>query len=563
MFEAVNGYGNEVKIVVIGVGTVGCKILSSSLAKLDASVDTIFIHSNEQFLSGLGICEDDALLLKANERVSKVNTPRDAYLALRNCSLDLEHKLSNADVVFVLAGLGGATGSGCSPYIAKLIKRQDSLCIGMFSLPFSFEGRGKKGSALLAYSELRKHTDSLLVIENEKFLNLGSSSSKLSNSDLFRESNVYFSSLISGLSNLVIRPGLINIDLQDLRTVLKSMGPCSLGFGSSKGKNRAKSAVLQAIAAVENSGASISSAKGCVVSITAGPDFSITQFEDIGNEIQRVVGDDIIIVVGSIIDMDIDGCIEVTVILSGLKDLVVDTEATEDGFFTEVIRNIEFESHQASSGISILAYFGEIIKQKHTGVDARVRIEQTSDSVVLIIETPDGEVEKVEKTLEEYGQVILGKKTPAQFLPNELDAQRLELKLEMASMELRQNEKLLQLYESQNNEYKGRIDSMEVQLFSLQNALSNGLTSSNKNLELFIDRQEQIPSGLIQLLELNKNKQLTKETTELIESQVRNLYQENHKGFLGLTDLVRNGVYGVVGNSLYNYLIVLINTFPK
>ena len=133
----------------------------------------------------------------------------------------------------------------------------------------------------------------------------------------------------------------------------------------------------------------------------------------------------------------------------------------------------------------------------------------------------------------------------------------------MASMELRQNEKLLQLYESQNKEYKGRLDSMEKQLFILQNSLSDGLSSSNQNLELFISRQEQIPSSLIQLLELNKDDQLTEETTKLIEAQVSALYQENRKGFLGLSELVKNGVYGVVGNSLYNYLIVLINTFPK
>ena len=533
MFEAVNEYGNEAKIVVIGVGTVGCKILSNSLAKLDASVNTIFIHSNEQFLSGLGTCEDDAFLLKTNKRVTKVNTPRDAFLALKTCSSDLERKLSNADVVFVLAGLGGATGSGCSPYICKLIQEQDTLCIGMFSLPFSFEGRGKKGSALLAYSELKKHTDSLLMIENEKFLNRAKS-----NLDLFHESNVYFSSLISGLSNLVIKPGLINIDLQDLRIVLKNMGPCTVGFGSSEGENRALKAVSQAIDALENSGAKIHSAKGCVVNITAGQDFSISQFEDVGNKLKEVLNEDATVVLGSVIDFDMADYIEVTVTLSGLKGLVVDMEAAEDGFFTEVIRNIEFESHQASSGISILSYFGEIIKQKHSDVDARVRIEQTSNSVVLIIETPDGEVEKIEQTLDEYGQVIRGAKTPAQFLPNELDAQRLELKLEMASMELRQNEKLLQLYESQNKEYKGRLDSMEKQLFILQNSLSDGLSSSNQNLELLISRQEQIPSSLIRLLELNKNSQLTEETTELIEAQVRALYQENRSGFLGLSELV-------------------------
>tara|TARA_Y100000296_G_scaffold85988_1_gene124252 strand:- start:1051 stop:2745 length:1695 start_codon:yes stop_codon:yes gene_type:complete len=564
MFELLEGNSEVTKIVAVGVGTVGCKILSSSLNKVENEVKTIFIHSNEKFLSGLGVNDQNTILLSTSTDIPRINTPRDALLALTKRSSQLEEFLSNSDIVFVIAGLGGATGSGCSPFITQHIEKRDALCIGMFSLPFDFEGRGKRGAALSAYSKLKNSTDSLLVIKNDLFLNAArSTTERVIQSDLFHESNIYFSSLISGLSTLVTRPGLINIDYRDLRTVLKSMGPCTVGFGSCSGTDRATKAALQAIKAAEYSGINIKSAKGGVVNITAGPDFAIDEFEAVGNAVKEILGENAIVVVGTVIDMELTDTIEVTFALSGLQELVVDMSAAEDGFFAEVVRNIEFEPHQASSGLSILSYFGEVIKQKHEDVESKVRIEQTDNSVSLIIEAPNGEVEKIEKTLEEYGQVILGNKTPSQFLPNEIDAKKLELKLEMTSFELRQSEKILFLYKNQNEEYKERLNSLEKQMFELQSVLSKGLASSNQNLELLISKHEQIPSNLLSLLESNKDSELSKDTEQLIELHVRKLYGEKRSGFISLEDLVRNGVYGVAGNSLYNFLSSLINSFPK
>jgi cell division GTPase FtsZ len=575
MFKLIEEHIEEAVIVAVGVGTVGCKILSKSISKNNDGVIGIFIHSNEQFLVNLGIEKANTIVLTSGKATSRINTPRDALLAINKKASELEKLLKNSDIVFVVAGLGGATGSGCSPYIMEYAQQKDTLCIGMFSLPFEFEGRGKKGAALRAYSELIDKTDSLLLIENDMFLKrvLRNEEGTLTgvrrgninpvSSDLFYESNIYFSALITGLSSLVCRPGLINVDHKDLRAVLKSMGPCKLGYGIDSGINRAQGAILQAVSAAEDNGTDIASAKGCVINITAGPDFSIAEFEIIGNVMQEVMSKNTTIVLGTIIDLDMENDIEVTVTFSGLKGPILDMSAAEDGFFTEVVRTIEFESHQASSGIAILSYFGEVIKQKHTDIGASVRIEQTENSVVLIIETPNGEVEKIEKTLEEYGEVILGKKTPAEFLPNKIDAQRLEFKLEMTSMELRQNEKLLLIYQDQNSEYKGRLDSLEQQVHTLQKALSSGLTSSNKNLKSLISKHEQIPSSLLKLLEAHKKSELSQDTIENIELKIRKLYAEDRVGFFSLTNLIKNGLYGVAGNSMYNFLINLVQTLPK
>jgi cell division GTPase FtsZ len=566
MFELISNDHIEPEpvIVAVGIGTVGCKILSRSLSRSVDTVKGIFIHSNKNFLANLGVEKANTMLLSSDKATSRINTPRDAFLAIKDREAELEKLLNNSDIVFVVAGLGGATGSGCSPYIAEYVRRQDALCLGMFSLPFEFEGRGKKGAALKAYSELINNTDSLLLIENEVFLNSESQSKvKPLYSNLFHESNIYFFALITGLSSLVTRSGLLNVSYKDLRIVLKSMGPCAVGFGSSNRGNRATDSVLQAINAAEYNGVDISSAKGCLVSITTGPDFSIDEFKEFANAVKEVFSENIIVVVGTVINMEMIDQIEVTLILSGLKGPFIDMSAAKEGFFTEVVRTIVFEPHQASSGIAILSYFGEVIKQKHADIQASVSIEQTESSVVLIIETPNGEVEKIEKTLKEYGEVILGKKTPAEFLPNKIDAQRLEFKLEMTSMELRQNEKLLLIYQDQNSEYKGRLDSLEQQVHNLQKALSSGLTSSNRNLKSIISKHEQIPSNLLKLLEAHNKSELSQDTIENIELKIRKLYAEDRAGFFSLSDLIKNGVYGVAGNGMYNFLINLVQTLPK
>lgn len=565
MFEQLESFETETQIIAIGVGTVGCKILSTALSENDDSVKTVFIHSSEQFLSDLGVNKVDTIPLSKKKENFRINTPYDALTAIKNKQNKLEDLLALSDIVFVVSGLGGATGSGCSPFIVEVAQKSGALCIGMFSLPFEFEGRGKRGAALKAYAELTKETDSLLLIENEKLLNSNELfRAESTSSDLFQNSNTYFSSLINGLSSLVTRPGLINVDCQDLKSLLKRMGPCMVGHGVCYGKNKAKEAVSKAFDSITFMGLNIRSAKGCVVNITLGMDSSIDEFDEIGKAVQEALNDHATIIVGTVIDTTMVDKIEVICTLSGLNNLIMDTNAVDESFFTEIVRTIEFEPHQASSGIAILSYFGEVIKQKHTDIEAKVRIEQTHNSVVLVIETPTGQVEKIEKTLNEYGEVILGKKRSSEFLTNDVDAHKLEFKLEMTSLELKQNEKLLGIYKNQNDEYKERLNTLEVQVSTLHNALAKGLSNSNENLQKLISSHEKIPDSLLNLL---KSKEaeivLNEEVKNHIKSEVIKLHSNDKQAFLSFNDLVKNGVYGVTSNSLYNFLITIIQSLPK
>lgn len=563
MFELMESEDKpNIKVRAFGVGTVGCRLLSNAKFKIDESIELVYIHAESDFLESLGSHEHFKIILR--DACNRVNNLSDANRAIEQKHSELTKLIGEADLIFVVAGLGGATGSGCSPYIAKLAKQLGTLCVGMFSLPFGFEGRGKKGVALKAYAELAKVTDSLLLIENDLFLDSFKNikDGKLQ-SNLFEDSNKYFYSLIAGTSGALFKPGLLQITYEDVRAVLKSMGPCAVGAGSSSGENRAQQAAQNAITNSEKNGADTSTAKGILAVITCGPDFTIEEFESVANAIKVILNDQVTVVMATIIDLEMNDELEVFITLSGLKELPIDFDVNGYEFYAEVVRSIEFAPHQASAGLSILSYFGEIIKQKHSDVNANFKIEQLSNSVVLTIETVNGHIEKLEKTLDEYGEVIIGTKSPSQFLQNELNAQKLELKLETAALEIRHNERLLLMYQEQNSDYKLRLDRVEEQLFSLQKSLSDGLSSTNKSMASLISKQEQLPNGLIETINEFKNREIPDEVSELIKSKVEELYQNDRKGFLSFSDLVKNGVYGVVGNSMYSFLIQLINTVPK
>lgn len=552
----------NIKVRAFGVGTVGCRLLSNAKFEIDESIELVYIHAESDFLESLDSQENFKIILRND--CNRVNNLSDANRAIEQKQSELTRLIDEADLIFVVAGLGGATGSGCSPYIAKLAKQLGTLCVGMFSLPFGFEGRGKKGVALKAYAELVKVTDSLLLIENDLFLDSfkNNKDGKLQ-SNLFEDSNKYFYSLIAGTSGALFKPSLLKIQYEDVRAVLESMGPCAVGAGVSSGENRAQQAAQSAIINSEKNGADTSTAKGILAVITCGPDFAIDEFESVGNAIKAILNEQVTVVMGTIIDLEMSDELEVFITLSGLKELPIDSDVNGYEFYAEVVRKIEFAPHQASAGLSILSYFGEIIKQKHSDVNANFKIEQLSNSVVLTIETVNGHIEKLEKTLDEYGDVIIGAKSPSQFLQNELNVQKLELKLETAALEIRQNERLLLMYQEQNSDYKLRLDRVEEQLYRLQKSLSDGLSSTNKSMASLIAKQEQLPNGLIETINEFKHRELPDEVSDLIERKVKELYQNDRSGFLSFSALVKNGVYGVVGNSMYSFLIQLINTVPK
>ena len=544
---------DELLGTIVGVGSVGCKIVHNM--KYVNSQDTLgvfdklYVHTSSEVLNRYSNIKHDLILLDEHIHFMK-KIIRD--------------KLSGKDVVFLVAGLGGETGSLVPQHIARIAKELGILCVGLFSFPFSFEGRSKKLKSQQAYLSLSKYTDALLCIENDRFLDSNLKTNSLNGiDDLFQDSNNHFYAVIKGLLNLISRPGMINVDFSDVRQILTKMGLSTVGYSLQEGEKRAEVAVAKLLESPALQHYELSKAKGCLINITAGLDMRLDEFEAVGNAVKNFVSDSATVVIGTSFDPNMLDAIEVTTILTGLPELLIDKNIKSDDFdVVKLFNAITFEAHQASAGLAILSYFNEFLHQKFSGIEAKVSIEQSDNMVCLLVETPSGDVEKIEKSLHEFGLVIVGDKKPTDVLKSKLDIERLQMKLEMAAIELRQNERLLFLYQSENDNYKSRVGTLEEQMIELQRAICNSLTQSQKHLSSQLSTYEHLPQSLLILLENNAKENISVIASKQIEEEIRCHITDSHKA-LSLKEFAKNALYGVSGNSLYSLIISVLATLPK
>ncbi len=191
-----------------------------------------------------------------------------------------------------------------------------------------------------------------------------------------------------------------------------------------------------------------------------------------------------------------------------------------------------------------------------------MKIEQSGNVVKLIIESPSGEVESIERSLSEFGQVVVGGKKAHEVLESNLDAQRFEMKLEMAALELRNSEKLLLIYQAENDGFKSRVATLEEQLINLQNTISSSLTFTQRELSRELKKYNDLPGDLINLIQQGLDEGLDENTKYLIESEVK-LYKNDGDTLSTLRKLAENTVYGVSGNSVFSFIVGVLNSIPK
>lgn len=540
----------ELSAMVVGVGSVGCKIVNNMDDRdiLD-EVNKLYIHSSQEVLKSYSSERSKSIFL--NEHVHFLEN-------------EIKKKLFNIDVIFLVAGLGGETGSLVPQHVARIAKELGILCIGLFSFPFEFEGRSKKVRSQQAYLSLSMYTDVLVCIENDRFLDSNLKSNSLRGiNDLFSDSNSHFNALIKGLVNVILRPGLINVEFSDVKLLFTNMGLSTVGYSLQRGQERAELAVMKLLESPALHHYELSSAKGVLVNITAGMDMSIEEFETVGNTVKEFVAENAMIVIGAVIDPEMVDTMEVTAIIAGLPELRIDKAIKDNNFdFVQLSKSITFEPHQASAGLSILSYFNEFLHQKYSGIKAKVSIEQTGNKVCLIVETSSGDVEKIEKSLHEFGLVVVGEKAPSEVLKSNLDVERLQMKLDMAAMELKHSEKLLTLYQDDNKNYKSRILSLEEKMLELQRVICRSLTQSQEHLSLQLSNHYDLPQSLINLLESNLNENISGVACQRIEDEVRKHVTDKSKA-MSLQQLAENALYGVAGNSLYALIISILSTLPK
>jgi|TARA_B100001250_G_scaffold72479_1_gene58884 cell division protein FtsZ len=316
MFELMDNNNETAIIKVIGVGGGGGNAVSHMLSSGIQGVHFICANTDAQALRGTDAKTNIQIGCNITKGLGAGADPDIGRQAAMEDRDRLQEVIGGTDMLFITAGLGGGTGTGAAPVIAQLAKELGILTVAVVTRPFEMEGKKRKGFADNGIAELAKHVDSLITIPNEKLLSvLGSETSLL---DAFKSANEVLKGAVQGIAELITKPGLVNVDFADVRTVMSEMGMAMMGTGSASGMGRAGEATEAAISSPLLEDINLSGANGVLVNVTAGMDLSIGEFQEVGETVKQFAADDAEVILGTVIEPDMNEEIRVTIVATGL-----------------------------------------------------------------------------------------------------------------------------------------------------------------------------------------------------------------------------------------------------
>jgi len=311
-----DAYTQGAVIKVVGVGGGGGNAVEHMVQQNIDGVDFVCANTDAQALkntSARTVLQLGTNITKGLGAGANPDLGRQAALEDRERIMEV---IQGADMVFITAGMGGGTGTGGAPVVAQIAKDMGILTVAVITKPFPFEGKKRMQVAEDGIKQLTEYVDSLITIPNEKLLSvLGKSVSLL---DAFKAANNVLLGAVQGIAELITRPGLINVDFADVKTVMSEMGMAMMGSGVAKGESRAQEAAESAVASPLLENIDLAGAKGILVNITAGMDMAIGEFEEVGNTIKAFASENATVVVGTVIDPEMSEDLRVTVVATGL-----------------------------------------------------------------------------------------------------------------------------------------------------------------------------------------------------------------------------------------------------
>src|ERR1700752_3663732 len=316
MFELMDAYSQSAVIKVIGVGGGGGNAVAHMVTAGIDGVDFMCINTDAQALKHAKV--KTALQIGCNitnglGAGAEPEVGRQAAMEDRDRIVEL---IEGCDMLFITAGMGGGTGTGAAPVVAQVAKELGILTVAVVTKPFEMEGNKRACVADTGIAELSKYCDSLITIPNQKLLTvLGPQTTLL---DAFKAANQVLQGAVQGIAELITRPGLINVDFADVRTVMAETGMAMMGSGVASGEGRARAAAESAVSSPLLEDINLAGAHGILVNVTAGMDLSIGEFQEVGQIVKQFASDDATVVVGTVIDPDMSNQIRVTVVATGL-----------------------------------------------------------------------------------------------------------------------------------------------------------------------------------------------------------------------------------------------------
>jgi cell division protein FtsZ len=387
-FELIEKLAPNAVIKVIGVGGGGGNAVAHMVNAGVEGVEFITANTDAQAIKQCGA----KLQLQLGGNVTKglgagANPEVGRQAALEDRERIVE-ALEGADMVFITAGMGGGTGTGAAPVVAQLAKEMGILTVAVITKPFPFEGRRRMQVALKGIEELSHHCDSLITIPNEKLITvLGRQATMV---QAFRAANDVLLGAVKGIADLIVSPGLINVDFADVRTVMSEMGLAMMGTGVARGDDRAQAAAESAIKNPLLDDVNLMGANGVLVNITAGPDFTMAEFDEIGRIIEEFASEDATVVIGTSLDPDMQDEVRVTVVATGLNRGVV-RQAAPRAPEKEVYRAPVKLVRNASTGMiddSAMANVTAAPSNSHMGLRAGRAHEASSGATSALADLP-------------------------------------------------------------------------------------------------------------------------------------------------------------------------------
>ena len=316
MFELMDAYSQSAVIKVIGVGGGGGNAVAHMVTAGIEGVDFICINTDAQALKASKIktaLQIGSNITKGLGAGADPEVGRPAAMEDRDRIAEL---IEGCDMLFITAGMGGGTGTGAAPVVAQTARELGILTVAVVTKPFQMEGTKRSAVADHGICELTKHVDSLITLPNQQLLTvLGPATTLL---DAFKSANQVLQGAVQGIAELITRPGLINVDFADVRTVMSETGMAMMGTGFATGESRAQQAAAAAVSSPLLEDINLAGAHGLLVNVTAGLDLSIGEFEEVGRVVKEYASEDATVVVGTVIDPDMSNQIRVTVVATGL-----------------------------------------------------------------------------------------------------------------------------------------------------------------------------------------------------------------------------------------------------
>jgi len=338
MFELMEVSGQQAVIKVIGVGGGGGNAVDHMLSASLEGVEFIAANTDAQALHRSGVSKVMQLGEGLTRGLGAGANPEVGRQAASEDRDKIAAALDGTDMVFLTAGMGGGTGTGAAPVIAQLAREKGILTVAVVTRPFGFEGKKRIEAADQGIKEMGELVDSLIVIPNERIMEVMGGNVTLL--EAFGKANEVLFNAVQGISELITRPGLINVDFADVRTVMAEMGMAMMGSATATGPDRAMEAARGAVSSPLLEEVDIHGAKGLLVNVSAGPDMQLDEFAQVGEIVNEYASEDGTVVIGTVLDPEMEDELRVTMVATGIRKApqisLVKDEGVEEGTTDDV-----------------------------------------------------------------------------------------------------------------------------------------------------------------------------------------------------------------------------------